>query len=214
MARDDASTCRLCLVTPPGVTLEAFEPALDQALAGGDVASLIVTAAPEDLRQLSAAIVPRAQTHGVAVLIHNDRDVAAKTSADGVHIDDKSTGLAEIVAALHPEKIVGVGNLTSRHNAMVAGEAEPDYLFFGRLDGDTGPAIFPKALNLAAWWAGLFQIPAVVMGGTDLASVRQARDAGIEFVALRRAVWEHPDGPGAAVAAANRLLTEAPDSVP
>jgi thiamine monophosphate synthase len=52
------------------------------------------------------------------------------------------------------------------------------------------------------------------MGGADLASVRQAHEAGIEFVALGRAVWEHRDGPGTAIAAANRLLGQAPDTVP
>jgi thiamine-phosphate pyrophosphorylase len=213
MSIADDNSCRLCLVTPSDFAPASFAPALDQALAGGDIASIIVTAAPAELARLSAAVVPRAQSHGVAVLIHNDSEIAAKTSADGIHIDDRNVDLAEIVAKLHPDKIVGVGNLTSRHNAMVAGQAEPDYLFFGRLDGDTDPAIFPKALALAEWWAALFQIPAVVMGGNDVASVRQARNAGVEFVALRRAIWEHPDGPGAAIAAANRLLAEAPDTV-
>lgn len=214
MARDNANPCRLCLVTPPAVTPEAFTPALDHALAGGDVASLIITGKPEELAELSAAVVPRAQSHGVAALIHNDCDVALRASADGIHLDHQTRPLTDVISAFHPEKIVGVGNLTSRHNAMLAGEAEPDYVFFGRLDGDTTPAIFPKAIDLAVWWATLFQIPAIVMGGMDVASLRQARDAGIEFVALRHAIWGHPDGPGAAVAAANRLLSQEPDTVP
>jgi thiamine-phosphate pyrophosphorylase len=33
-----------------------------------------------------------------------------------------------------------------------------------------------------------------------------AAEAGLEFVALSRAVWEHPGGPGAAVAEASALL--------
>jgi thiamine-phosphate pyrophosphorylase len=89
---------------------------------------------------------------------------------------------------------------------MELGECVPDYLFFGRLDGDTGDEIFPKALDLAAWWSSLFEIPAVVMGGRKLESVAAAAEAGIEFVALRHAVWKHPAGPAAAVAEANRLL--------
>lgn len=212
MALVKAGTCRLCLVAPPGAAPETFGPALDAALAGGDVASLIITAAPGELDRLAVSAVPRTQAHGVAALIHNDREIALNTGADGVHVDDRRADLGALVAALHPDRIAGVGNLTSRHDAMTAGEAEPDYLFFGRLDGDTGAAIFPKALDLAEWWAAIFEIPAVVMGGSELASVRQAGKAGIEFVALRRAVWEHPDGPGAAVAAANRLLAELQDA--
>lgn len=214
MALVEADACRLCLVTPVGMPPERFAPALDDALAGGDVASLIVTAASADLAALAEVAVPRAQAHGVAALIHNDTEIALRTGADGIHADDRRADLPALVTAHHPDRIVGIGNLTSRHQAMSAGEAEPDYVFFGRLDGDTADTIFPKAFELAAWWAGLFQIPAVVMGGAGIGSVSQALNAGIEFVALRRAVWAHPDGPGAAVAAANRLLAEARESVP
>ena len=214
MANDDFDTCRLCLVTPSGGSPEGLGTMVDAALSAGDVASLIVTADAADLARLAQVTVPIAQAHGVAALIHNDRQIAAATGADGVHFDGRVTELRACIDDLHPDRIVGAGNLTSRHDAMAAGEAEPDYVFFGRLDGDTGEEIFPKALGLAEWWAGLFQIPAVVMGGSDLNSVQQARDAGIEFVALRRAVWEHPDGPADAVALANRLLAEARDAVP
>lgn len=213
MAIVDVDTCRLCLVTPASVSPDGFGLALDDALAGGDVASLIVTAAPAELDKLAEVAVPIAQARGVAAVIHNDREVALRTGADGIHIDDRGADLTALIGDLPPDRIAGVGNLTSRHDAMLAGETEPDYVFFGRLDGDTGDAVFQKALDLAEWWAALFEIPAVVMGGADLKSVRQARDAGIEFVALRRAVWEHSDGPGAAVAVANRLLTAARDAV-
>ena len=43
-----------------------------------------------------------------------------------------------------PKRIVGAGNLTSRHAAMQAGELEPDYLFFGRPHGDTHDAPHPE----------------------------------------------------------------------
>jgi len=214
MAHVEADTCRLCLVTPSGATPEAFASALDDALAGGDVASLIITADPADLPALAEAAVPIAQAHGVAALIHNDAQLAVRTAADGVHIDDRSVDLAKLIAAHRPHRIVGIGNLTTRHDAMSAGESEPDYVFFGRLDGDTGAAIFPKAFALAQWWAALFEIPAIVMGGAELSSVGQARNAGVEFVALRRAVWEHRDGPAAAVASANRLLGQGQDARP
>lgn len=214
MARVE-DTCRLCLVTPSGATPDKFAAALDDALAGGAVASLILTAASADgLAGLAEAAVPIAQAHGVAALIHNDTGLALKTGADGVHIDDHRSDIPALINALHPDSIAGVGNLTTRHDAMTVGETEPDYVLFGRLDGDTAAAIFPNALELAQWWAAFFEIPAIVMGGTDLASVRQAQEAGIEFVALRRAVWEHGGGPGAAVAAANRLLDQAQDTMP
>ena len=211
----DVSRCRLCLVTPAVDEPGRFAPRLADALSGGDVATLIITAPPADLQAVAEALVPIAQARGVAALVHNDTRIAGRAKADGVHVDSGIADLRDAVAALRPRRIVGAGGFASRHEAMLAGEADPDYLLFGRLDGDSGDAIFPKALDLAAWWSSVFVIPAVVMGGLAIDSVDAAVDAGIEFVALRDAVWTHPDGPAAAVAAANRRLAAvAPAVVP
>jgi thiamine-phosphate pyrophosphorylase len=213
----DANRCRLCLVTPLRGEPAALAKLVGAALGGGDVASLIITVDPTDpgaLQRLAEAVVPIATARGVASLVHNDTRIVGRTGADGVHIDAGATDLAEAVAGLRPKKkIVGAGGLRSRHEAMAAGEADPDYLFFGRLDGDTGEAIFAKTFELAAWWSSLFVIPAIVMGGNAVASVRQAAAARIEFVALSRAVFAAAD-PAAAVAEANRILAEAPEPAP
>lgn len=206
--------CRLCLVTPAGAAPEEFAEILEEALSGNDVASLIITTDRDDLASLAKGLVPVAQVHGVAALIHNNARIAEDTGADGVHIDDWSNDLATSLTALRPNKIAGIGDLRSRHDAMLAGESDPDYVFFGRLDGDSAATIFDKALDLAEWWASLARIPAIVMGGTSLSSVRQAHDAGIEFVALRQAVWNHPAGAATAVAEANRMLSAEEEMVP
>ncbi len=195
--------CRLCLVTPSAYDAETFAPRLADALAGGDVASLIISADigdPSTLQRAAAVLTPIAAARGVAAIIHNDTRVAARVGADGVHVD---TGVDDLGAAHETfgnKKIVGAGNINSRHDAMELAEAEPDYLFFGRLNGDTADGIFPKALDLSAWWSSVAVIPAIVMGGRVLASVDEAAANGIEFVALSSAVWDDPRGPSAAVA--------------
>jgi thiamine-phosphate pyrophosphorylase len=107
-----------------------------------------------------------------------------------------------------PKMIVGAGGASDRHRALEIGEARPDYIFFGKLDGDIKPEAHPKGLALAEWWASMVEIPCVVMGGTDTASVIPVAETGAEFVALREAVFAHPEGPAAAVEAVNRLLDE------
>ncbi|MCX5496553.1 thiamine phosphate synthase [Kaistia dalseonensis] len=200
---------RLCLVTPAGADPSVFAGALEAAFQGGDVATLFIVdegASPAALQKLAEVAVPIAQAHGAAAIVPNDTRLFGRVHADGLHVD---TGIADLKAALdtlRPDGMVGAGGLTTRHDAMLAGEADCDYLFFGRFDGDTGDAIFDKAFDLAAWWSAVFEIPAVVMGGRAIASVAEAVDARIEFVALRSAVWEHPEGPAAAVAEANRLI--------
>jgi thiamine-phosphate pyrophosphorylase len=215
MPKNAEPACRLCLITPRLAAPDAFAALLDEALAGGDVASLIITgvsADPSALQRIAEALVPVAQRHGTAALIHNDTRIAGRSKADGVHIDTGPADLAEAVRSFRPSRIVGTGNLHSRHDALIAGEADPDYAFFGRLDGDKDAGIFMPALDLAAWWSELVQIPAVVMGGGAIASVAEARDAGVEFVALGRAVWEAPAGPRAAVAEACAILAAMPET--
>jgi thiamine-phosphate pyrophosphorylase len=211
MANDIASRCRLCLVTPAGVDAETFAARVADALSGGAVASLIITADPADparLQRAAEAFVPIAQDAGVAAIVHGDTRIVGRSHADGVLIDSGPADLAAALAALQPKRMVGAGGFTSRHEAMAAGEASPDFLFFGRLDGDTGDGIFPKALDLAGWWSTVTVIPAIVMGGRTLASVREAASEGIEFVALGKAVWDDPRGPAAAVAEACDYLAE------
>ena len=200
---------RLCLITPARLDADRFAPVLDQALRSGDVASLILDLSGLDAEagQLAAErLVPIAQANGVAAIIAGPLAIARAAGADGVHVDGGQAELRRAVDMFHPDSIVGAAGLRTRHEAMLAGETECDYLFFGRLDGDTGEAIFDKALDMAAWWSAVFEIPAIVMGGSSLASVIEAVDARIEFVALRDAVWNHEAGAAAAVAEANRLI--------
>src|SRR5689334_13543991 len=102
---------RLCLVTPPAVDLSMFPAILSDPLA---------------LQPLAQAVARFAQHHGVAELVHNDTQVAGRAKADGVHVD-RPAELAAAIAAFHPSKIVGAGGVETRHDAMTAGEANPDY---------------------------------------------------------------------------------------
>lgn len=206
MPEADVRRCRLCLVTPHDIDPDDLAPLVDDALAGGDVASLIIAGEGDRLQRLAETLVQRAQSRNVAAIVQNDTRIAGRTRADGVHVDTGITDLAAASGKLRPKMIVGAGGIRSRHDGMVAGEANPDYLFFGRLDGDSEDDVFGKALDLAAWWSSLFVIPAIVMGGRKIASVETAAREGIEFVALRRAVFEDPRGPGEAVAEANERL--------
>lgn len=203
MSSSPAGACRLCLISPPSIDAVAFPGLLKAALAAGDVAALILTATDESIVK---PLVKIAQDAEVAALVVDDTRLAGRSHADGIHIE---AGMGELKIALEKfrgRSIVGAAGARTRHEAMTFGEIEPDYLFFGRLDGDTGLGIFPKALDLAAWWSGLFEIPAMVMGGNALASVTEAAAAGIEFVALRMAVWDHAAGAAEAVTEANRLI--------
>src|SRR5579871_2932478 len=101
MPEAEKSRCRLCLVTPLSGEPAAIAKLVAAALAGGDVASLIVAVAPPDpvaLQRLCEAIVPVAAARGVATLVHNDTRIVGRTGADGVHVDSGADDLADAIA--------------------------------------------------------------------------------------------------------------------
>jgi thiamine-phosphate pyrophosphorylase len=204
MPSTDYNRPRLVLVASPHTSAERFRA----ALSGGDVASVILAAEGVDAETLQSSakvLAPLAQSRDAAFIVENDTRVAGRVGADGVHVTTSIPDLRDAIASLRPRKIVGAGNLRSRHEAMEAGELNPDYVFFGRLDGDNNDGIFDKTAELAAWWAPTFVLPTVVMGGRLVASVVDGAATGAEFVALARAVFDARD-PAAAVAEANALL--------
>ena len=183
-----------------GADPAAFPAVLREALAGGDVAAVLVVADGEEAAdRLGAELVPIIQEAGAAALIADYTRIAGRLKADGVQVGTGAGDLRAAVESFRPKRIVGAGNLHSRHTAMEAGEIGVDYLFFGRPHGDTHDAPHPKALDLAEWWSELMEIPAVMMAGRSLDSVAEAAATGAAFVALHDAVWSHPDGPGEAV---------------
>jgi thiamine-phosphate pyrophosphorylase len=207
---DAAEAARLFLVAPTRIEPERFTPLLAEALAAGDVASVLLASAEggRDAEAIATALVPIVQEAGAAAIVADDTRLAGRAKADGVQIGTGLSDLRLAVESFRPKRIVGAGNIGSRHAAMQAGEADVDYLFFGRPYGDTHDAPHPKALDLAEWWSDLMSVPAVVMAGRSLESVGAAAATGAEFVALHDAVWSHPGGPGEAVRRAQDALRQ------
>ncbi len=108
--------------------------------------------------------------------------------------------------------IVGVTCHASRHLAMEAGEVGADYVAFG--------AFFPTGTKetthraepeILAWWAEIFEIPCVAIGGITPANCGPLVTAGADFLAVVSAVWDHPDGPAAGVRAFDAAIAAAGD---
>lgn len=175
-----------------------FAPAIEAALGNADVAAVLIQRGTRDeagYRAAARALIPAIQSSGAAALLDNATDLAIELSADGVHV---TSGLDDIRAALgrlKPRLIVGAGGLHTRDEAMSAGEAGIDYIFFGSLG--PGPSRVDVA-EMAEWWVENFTIPAVWFPGD---AGPDDSDPAAEFLALRNSVWTAADGPAAALAA-------------
>lgn len=203
--------CRLVLVAPDIADAQECAQVVGDALRGGDVASVVLPQYGLDehaFQKHAEALVPVVQQAGAAALIAGDSRIAGRAKADGLHITGNAQALAEAVEKFTPKLIVGGGNAADRHNALEIGEARPDYIFFGKLDGDIKPEAHPKNLGLGEWWASMVEIPCIVMGGTDPELALAVAETGAEFVALRLAVFGEPGQAASVVSNVNALLDE------
>ncbi len=206
-----APSCRLYLVTPPlGLAdFAAFAPRFAAALAAGDVASALVRVAPEaqgDAKRIAERLIEAAARCDAAILIEGEPRLAARVGADGAHVTGVGEPLFDALASLRPERIVGVGALRGRDEAMAAGEAGVDYLMFGepRRDGWAPP--LAETAERVAWWAEIFETPCVAYAESIEAAGRLAR-AGADFVAFETAIW-NASSPAEAARQAQALLIE------
>ena len=203
--------CRIVLISPSGESADSFAAKFSAAVAGGDVASIILPANGMDEASFQAfaeRIVPIAQAAGVAAIIAEDTRIAGRVKADGIHIESGKAALAEAIASFQARMAVGAGGAKTRDDALELGEQRPDYLFFGRFGYDNTPEAHQRNLSLGGWWAEMIEIPVIVMAGSDLASVETVAATGADFVALSSAVFADGVDPREAVARANAILDE------
>src|SRR5580704_10801316 len=205
---------RLYLFTPilDGTSLDdtaSFAREMEAALAAADIAAVLLRLAESDERTLinrvkvAAAIVQR---RAVALLIEDKPELVARAGADGAHL----TGIEAFAAALallKPDRIAGAGGLRSRHDAMLAGEANADYVMFGEPDSRGRRAPFEEVQEHLEWWADLLEIPCVAYAA-ELGGVSALARTGADFIALGDWIWTHPQGAPAAIAAAAESLGE------
>jgi thiamine-phosphate pyrophosphorylase len=203
--------CRVVLIAPHGLAADVFVEQFGKALAGGDVASVILPAydaGEAEFQALAERIVPVAQGNGVAVVIAGDSRIAGRVKADGIHIEAGRAALDDAIDRLQGKMIVGTGGAKTRDDALELGEARPDYVFFGRFGYDTKPEPHSRNLTLGRWWAEMIEVPCIVMAGSDVESTRDVAATGAEFVALSNAVFGEGIDPASAVARANAILDE------
>ncbi|MGR4865828.1 thiamine phosphate synthase [Caulobacter sp. LARHSG274] len=208
-----STDCRLYLITPPVLDdLAAFGRDLAAALDGGDVAALQIRLkdAPDDV--IAAAVEtlsPIARARGVAVILNDRPDLAARLGCDGAHIGQDDMPYAQARKLMGPNAMIGVTCHDSRHLAMEAAEAGADYVAFGAFfpttTKDAPTTADPEILSI---WQEVMETPCVAIGGITADNAAALATAGADFLAVSAGVWKHPGGPAAGVAALNTAIAE------
>ncbi len=212
-APDAAEACRLYLITPPRLNLEAFAEELEAALSGGDVACLqlrLKDVNDDAVRQATERLMPICHAHDVAFLINDRPDLAAELRADGVHVGQEDASYREARKLVGEDAIVGVTCHDSKHLAITAAEQGADYVAFGAFfPTDTKKPKSRATVEILEWWAELMEVPAVAIGGITVENCGPLVTAGADFLAVVGGVWNLKDGPKSAVSAFNQAIAAA-----
>lgn len=185
--------CQLYLVSPLDVG-GAFPERLARALEAGPVAAFQFRVKDVDQHEAARLAEPLQRIcadRDVAFIVNDSVSLAKRLGADGVHLgqDDGDPRAARVV--LGPEAQIGVTCHDSRHLAMEAGEAGADYVAFGAFHPTATKEVSHHAEPvILSWWAALFEIPAVAIGGITPANAAPLVKAGADFIAASGAVWD------------------------
>lgn len=207
-------TCRLYLISPERIEHPSiFAEELRAALAGGDVAAFQLRLKDVDdgaIARAADTLRPICQQRDVAFILNDRPDLAVTLDCDGVHVGQEDMSCAEARRIVGPDRQVGVTAKASRHLAMEAAEAGADYVAFGAFFPSTTKAVTtPADLEIVEWWSALMEIPCVAIGGITVENAAPVIAAGADFLAVAGGVWNHKDGPEAAVRAFNALFAAA-----
>ena len=193
------TACQLYLISPLEVG-GAFPDRLARALDAGPVAAFqfrVKNVDEHEAARLAEPLLRICADRDVAFIVNDSIALAKRLGADGVHLGQQDGSVADARARLGKAAQIGVTCHDSRHLAMEAGEAGADYVAFG--------AFFPSSTKetkhvaepeLLSWWAQLFELPCVAIGGITAANCGPLVAAGADFLAVSNAVWGGDEAEG------------------
>lgn len=196
----------VCDARPGGRELPSV---LEAALAGGvDVVQLREKRMDDEALTAVARDAVGLCTSAGALLIVNDRPrVALAAGADGVHVGQDDTPVAEARALVGEDLLIG---LSTHAPAEIDAAGEADYLGVGPIHATpTKPGRPAVGLELVRYAAAHAPKPFFAIGGIEQANIGAVLDAGATRVAVVRAIAEATDPEVAARALREALPQEA-----
>lgn len=139
---------------------------------------------------LCADVVERAHKAGAIVIVNDRADIAALSSADGVHVGQDDLDPASARKILGGSAIVGISTHSPDQARAAAGTAV-DYIAVGPVFGtstkntgyrEVGTALVAEAAEILR--AADCARPVVAIGGITLERAREVMDAGAAAVAV------------------------------
>ena len=201
---------RLYLATPILDDPSSLLANLPGLLARADVAAVLLRLKTTDQRTMISRIktlAPVIQDSGAALLLDGHVELVARAGADGAHLTGIEA-MEDALPTLKPDRIAGVGGLTTRHDSMAAGEAGADYVLFGEPDASGQRPSVEAIAERLQWWAELFEPPCVGFAASRQ-EIGEFAAAGADFVLVGDFIWADPRGAAAALQDAEQTIRQA-----
>jgi thiamine-phosphate pyrophosphorylase len=202
----------LYLMLPPLDEAGDWPQKLKSVLGVGDVACVLAPLTARDessAKKIVKALIEVTEPAGVALLI-DAPSLVMRAGADGAHLRVTADTLEKLVpdaikTLKKEDRILGIGGLRAKHDAMIAGEYDIDYVSFGDPAPDGYVPPIEQIAERAGWWAEIFNVPCVAHAAS-LADVATLTKVGADFISLREAIWDDARGPVTALQEAQALL--------
>jgi thiamine-phosphate pyrophosphorylase len=206
---------RLYLATPVVDDPASLIASLPALLAAVDVAAVLVRLKQTDQRTMIArikALAPVIQNNDAALLLDGHVELVARAGADGAHLT-RIEAMQEALPSLKPDRIAGVGGLTTRHDSMAAGEAGADYVLFGEPEASAQRPSVEAIAERLGWWAELFEPPCVGFAASWEEACEFAA-AGADFILVGDFIWNDARGAAAALSEVEQAIRQAHAAMP
>jgi thiamine-phosphate pyrophosphorylase len=157
----------------------------------------------DDLVETARIFRRVADEHGALFVLNDRPDLVAACRADGVHVGQEDTPVAEARRIVGPGKLIG---LSTHSPEQIAAAEGVDYISVGPVwETPTKPGRPAVGLELVAEAARTAPFPFFAIGGIDESNVDEVVAAGATRIAVVRAIRDAAD-PGAAARALRSAL--------
>jgi thiamine-phosphate pyrophosphorylase len=159
----------------------------------------------EFLAEAASVAADACDAHGALFILNDRPDIAAAVRADGVHVGQDDTSVAETRRIVGPDMLVGLStHAPSEIDAAVptAPDRTPyvDYIGVGPVRATpTKPGRLPVGTELVAYASAHAHVPFFAIGGIDHENVVEVLDAGASRVCVLRAISHARDPERAAL---------------
>ena len=178
---------------------------LDASLRGGTDIVQLREKSPrcaEEIVSLADSFRHAAAQHGALFILNDRPDLVAECGADGVHVGQEDTSVAEARELAGPAALVGLSTHSPEQveaACAAAGDDRPDQISVGPVWETPTKAGRPATgLQLIEFAAREATVPWFAIGGIDVGNVVEAAAAGASRIVVVRAIRDAEDPEGAA----------------